>query len=385
MLITSQYGRNIRRRVINPSSVLEKQNMLSPEIQCLVDVFLSPDGIGRRYLFGRNENSEALAKVIDIDGFVDDYAELGSIWNGKPVVNSSDVPKQAIIVNCVYNSRPVTALKNIKQLGVAGVLAYSNLCYSLPTLVPLPNFVIETRADIEINQSKWEALSSSLDDEQSKQVLDDILSYRLTGNYASMTRYSFRPKDQYFEDFTACGSKEVFVDAGGFDGDTTEEFCKRYPEYKKVYLFEPSSGNLEKAKIRLKDCRDIDFIQLGLADIEEKLWFNPDEGPSSCINSSGSCQIDVTTLDLYINNKVTFIKMDLEGWELKALQGAKQHLIEDKPKLAIAVYHNASDFWQIFEYVKSIQKDYKVYLRHYTEGWSETVMYFIPKGITINE
>lgn len=365
-------------RVINPTSILDMQDKLSPEIKHLVDIFISPDGIGRRYLFGRNEHSAALAKLIDIDGFVDDFAEKGSIWNEKPVVNSRVVPGQAIIVNCSMCNMPVTAIKKIKKLDISGCLSYSDLSSARPDWIPLLNFVAKTRLDVKQNKLKWEALSSALADGQSKQVLDDILSFRLTGNYTSMVSYSFRPRDQYFEDFTGLGSQEVFVDAGGFDGDTTEEFCRRYPEYKKVYLFEPSSGNLEKAKIRLKDFRDIDFIQLGLSDTEEQLWFNAEGGSASCISSSGSCQINVTSLDRYMNNKVTFIKMDLEGWELKALQGAKKHIIEDKPKLAIAVYHNPSDFWQIFEYVKSIHKDYKVYLRHYTEGWSETVMYFVP-------
>ncbi len=364
--------------MINPSSVLEKQNMLSPEIKYLVDVFLSPDGIGRRYLFGRNEHSEALAKVIDIDYFIDDYAEQGTFWHGKPVVNSSEVTRQAIIVNCVYNSKPITADKKIKNLRISGALAYSDLINARPDFIPLPNFIEATRFDIQDNYNKWNTLSTSFHDEESRQVLDDLLKYRLTGDYTFMKSYAYRPRDQYFEDFLELGSQEVFVDAGGFDGDTTEEFCKRHPEYKKVYFFEPSSDNLDKAKIRLKDYRRIDFIQLGLSDKEEKLWFNTNGGSASCISSSGSCQINVTTLDRCIKNKVTFIKMDLEGWELKALQGAKQHLIEDKPKLAIAVYHNASDFWHIFEYVKRIQKDYKVYLRHYTESWTETIMYLIP-------
>jgi hypothetical protein len=43
-----------------------------------------------------------------------------------------------------------------------------------------------------------------------------------------MTSYSFRPKDKYFEDFLGLGSKEIFVDAGRFDGDTTELFVRRY-------------------------------------------------------------------------------------------------------------------------------------------------------------
>jgi FkbM family methyltransferase len=364
--------------MINPASIIAMQNQLSPEVKRLVDVFISPDGVGRRYLFGRNEHSAALAKVIDVDGFVDDYAEKGSIWNEKPVVNSSAVPKQAIVVNCSMCNMPVTAIKKIKNLGVAGGLAYSDLSSALPDLIPLPNFVAQTRSDVQQNQLKWEELSSALADKQSRQILDDVLSFRLTGDCTSMTPYSFRPREQYFEDFLGLGSKDVFVDAGGFDGDTTEEFCRRHPDYEKVYLFEPSLNNLNKAEIRLKNCRNVEFVQLGLSDTEGKVMFNPDGGSASCISSSGSCQIDVTTLDRYVDKKVTFIKMDLEGWEIKALQGAKQHIVKDFPKLAIAVYHNASDFWRIFEYVIGLRKDYKVFLRHYTEGWSETVMYFVP-------
>jgi hypothetical protein len=70
--------------------------------------------------------------------------------------------------------------------------------------------------------------------------------------------------------------------------------------------------------------------------------------------------------------------MDLEGWELRALNGAKRHIVEDHPKLAVAVYHDAPDFWRAREYVANLRTDYTIYLRHYSEGWSETVMYFIP-------
>jgi len=363
--------------MINFDPILDLQKKISPEVKRLIDVFVSTEGIGRRYLFGRNEHSEALSKVIEIDGFVDDYAKQGTIWHGKPVVNSSNVPKQAIVVNCSMCNMPVTAINKIKNLNVSGGLAYSDLNIALPDLIPLPNFVADTRTDFQQNRSKWEAISSALADDQSRKVLDDILGFRLTGDCTSMASYAFRPREQYFEDFLELGRRDVFVDAGGYDGDTTEEFCRRYPDYEKIYLFEPSSNNLNKAQTRLKDFRDIKFVQLGLSDTEGKLQFNAEGGSASCVSSSGTCQINVTTIDRYIDEKVTFIKMDLEGWEIKALQGAMSHLVDDFPALAIAVYHNASDFWQIFEYVKNIHKDYKVYLRHYTEGWSETVMYFV--------
>jgi FkbM family methyltransferase len=278
---------------------------------------------------------------------------------------------------------PITAHKRLENLEIAGAIAYADLCKVFPDRFVLPNFVLETRDDIRLNQARWLSMSESLADDQSRRVLDDLLSYRLTGDYRFMRSYKVRIKDQYFEDFLELENDEIFVDAGGFDGDTTEEFCRRCPNYGKVLLFEPSLSNLIMAKARLSRYRSIEFIQLGLSDTVDVLWFNPNAGSASSISKSGSSQINVTTLDEHVNSKVTLIKMDLEGWELNALRGSQRHIQEDHPALAISVYHHASDFWCIFEFVFSLRQDYKVFLRHYTEGWSETVMFFVPKR-TIN-
>ena len=61
------------------------------------------------------------------------------------------------------------------------------------------------------------------------------------------------------------------------------------------------------------------------------------------------------------------------------MKGARRHILKDHPKLAISVYRHPSDFWRIPEYVLGLREDYSIYLRHYSEGWSETVMYFIPR------
>ena len=63
--------------------------------------------------------------------------------------------------------------------------------------------------------------------------------------------------------------------------------------------------------------------------------------------------------------------------ELNALLGAEKTIIRDKPLIAVCVYHNQKHFWQVPKYLIGIVPSYKVYLRHYTEGIFETVMYFI--------
>jgi len=86
------------------------------------------------------------------------------------------------------------------------------------------------------------------------------------------------------------------------------------------------------------------------------------------------------TLDSYVesNNiqKVDYIKMDIEGYELLALEGMKKTIQKFLPKLAISVYHLADDIVMIPEYIRSLYPNYKIYLDHFTYGSIETVMFF---------
>jgi len=365
--------------VLNLSAWLGSWGALPPAVRELLDAFASPAGRGRRYALGRNEHSAALAKAIELDGIVDDFAEPGALWCGKPVMKGTAVPRQAIVVNCSMCASPVSAARRLATLDIAGVLAFSDLCRGRPDRVPLPAFVRQTREDLVQNEARWRALEAALADAPSRQVLDDLLRYRTTGDYSVMQRYSVRPHEQYFEDFLGLAAGEVFVDAGGYDGDSTQEFCRRCPQYAKVYLFEPVAANLQKARARLDGLPAIEFLDLGLSDAAGALTFNADAGSASAVSGAGSSRIAVTTLDAQVTGRVSFVKMDLEGWEMPALAGSRRHILTDHPKLAIAVYHHASHFWGVLGLVMDLRTDYDVYLRHYTEGWSESVLYFVPR------
>lgn len=86
---------------------------------------------------------------------------------------------------------------------------------------------------------------------------------------------------------------------------------------------------------------------------------------SSSANSliSDNGDIEVTTLDEDIKDKITLIKSDIEGFEQKAIEGAKNHIINDHPKLLISVYHSNEDLWKIPKMIHELSSDYKFYLR----------------------
>lgn len=71
----------------------------------------------------------------------------------------------------------------------------------------------------------------------------------------------------------------------------------------------------------------------------------------------------MTTLDQDITEPVTLIKADIEGFEQKALEGAKHHILNDHPKLLFSVYHNNEDLWKIPQRIHQISPEYRFYLR----------------------
>lgn len=342
-------------------------------------LFLSPAVAAPRFLLGRNEHAAALLGVltVQVDGIVDDGA-AGQQWHDKPVIATGDLPADAMVVNCAMSIAPVAAAEKLEAQPLRLRLSYADLMRAQPQSIPLPAFVEEMRADVAAHPERWRRLREQFADETSKVVFDQVLAFRLSAAPQHMQGQSVRFAEQYFEDFLNLRD-EVFVDAGGFDGDTTEIFCTRYPDYRHVFLFEPSAKNMAAAKLRLAQRRDITFIEQGISDQPGTLWFNPDAGSASAVSSAGASSIEVTTLDKALSEPVSFIKMDLEGWEMRALDGARQHIRDDHPKMAISVYHSAADFHRIPDYIAAIRKDYDLYLRHYTQGWSETIMFFVPR------
>lgn len=100
---------------------------------------------------------------------------------------------------------------------------------------------------------------------------------------------------------------------------------------------------------------------------------------SSAIDKSGNTEIEVVRLDDFIpsDEKITFIKMDIEGAEIDALNGCKNILQKYKPKLAICIYHKPDDLWEIPLLIKRLVPDYKIYVRHYSNYLWETVCYAV--------
>lgn len=69
--------------------------------------------------------------------------------------------------------------------------------------------------------------------------------------------------------------------------------------------------------------------------------------------------------------------MDIEGYELAALEGAINTIKRTPPQMVISAYHKLEDLWTIPLYIKNIDKNYRIYLRHHSPMVWDTDCYVV--------
>lgn len=193
-------------------------------------------------------------------------------------------------------------------------------------------------------------------------------------------------EEQYFDLpqlKNAMSNQEYFVDAGSLDGRSAVCFKEWSGDrFGKVYIIEPDKKNLELCikNLQYYGIQKYEIISSGLWNKKTTLSFEENNNGTSKVmsQSEGNTKIPVDKLDDLINDGiVTFIKMDIEGSEYNALLGSERTIREQRPKLAICVYHKPDDIILIPSTILSFNPDYKLYLRHYSTIWGETVLYAI--------
>lgn len=122
--------------------------------------------------------------------------------------------------------------------------------------------------------------------------------------------------------------------------------------------------------------KKIECYNLGVGSRNENIFFDDNETETKCMIGETRGRL-VRIAEHLAGEKVSFIKMDLEGMEMAALKGADALIRKQKPKLAICLYHKISDFWNIPEYMLEMNPEYRLYIRQHTPHWPETVCYAI--------
>ncbi len=332
---------------------------------------------GKTFVLGRNKYAKSIERLTKVEAFVDDYTNE-TTYLGRPIIKMSSLPSDCLVVSCVVDGRPITALDRLRSRNVTSVVDYFTLLRLAPDVFEPVDYCEDNQADISTHLSSYKWLYDNLADEESKVTFRKVVLFRYTFDLDCMRGLTCRIDQQYWEPFVKFGPTEVFVDGGGYDGQTTLDFASRVKDYERIYYFEPSTEMMAVSIKRLGHLKDIEFFQKGLFSREGSITFDASAGSASRISDSGKSTIQLTTIDKVASRPISMIKLDIEGAEFDAISGAATQIRKHTPKLAICVYHNQSHFWRIPKLILELNDRYRIYLRHYSEGILETVMFFIP-------
>ncbi len=289
-------------------------------------------------------------------------------------------------------------LNSLAQKNSRGAL-HSILTYGL--LIPRKIVRIKRKRDTDLfyhtNRKNIDAILSLTTDDTSKEVIRTQLAFIKDYDYTNETEYlkkngllekhtQLLNTDEYFpQGIITLANNECFVDGGGFNGDTVREFTKRSSgNFDHIYCFEPDKKNFvdlvsEVKNLNLNDDK-VTYYPYGLYSENKKINFDQ-RGIGSSITEEGGDIIEVIRLDDLLTqeqkDKITFIKLDVEGSELEALTGMQGIIKKNRPKLAICVYHKTEHFWQVPFLIKSLNPDYKIYYRQHALSRLETVCYAV--------
>ena len=328
-------------------------------------------------LYGMGNGADMIIEELEklnihfADTFASDGFVRGQLFHGKKVLSLSQAEEKygEFIILTTFAVHDEKTLEFIKELSKRHRL------YS-PT-VPIAGKGLFTLDYIAKNEERFDRAYSLLADEKSKKTFLDVLNFKVSGK----PEYLFAcrsEKDEVYRNILKLSKNESIVDLGAYDGDTIREFLHfTGGEYRRIFAFEPDEKNFKKLSKKTEGMRALSLFNLGAWNKKETLHFEKKAGRSSHKSETG-IPINFDSVDNVITEPVSFIKMDIEGAEKKALDGAKETIKKYKPKLYVCAYHRNEDFFALPEKILSLNPDYNIFLRHhpYIPAW-ETNFYCV--------
>lgn len=349
-------------------------------------------------LYGMGNGADKILAVMAARGiecadfFASDGFVRGHTFHGKPVLSYTEIKEKygmgGFIVLLSFASSLPDVIAQIERIAEESEL------YAPDVPVVLSGDAVEDEIfDLpyfRAHEQELDALDACLADDRSRELLRDVLSYRLTGKLSYLTD-RVDERETVYKELLHAESFRRYADLGAYNGDTVREILPFAPALEEAYCMEPDPRNFRKLSEYGETETRTRVIPLNFAahDRRETLTFESSGNRNATLSKGNpACkkrkeiEADSLThlLEGYGSPHLDYIKYDVEGAEREAIKGCLPLIERDRPTLLVSLYHRREDLFALPLYLASLLKDYDFYLRRfrYIPAW-DLNLYAIPK------
>jgi FkbM family methyltransferase len=308
------------------------------------------------------------------------------LWNtsveGVAVLSPEDAARRyadsAAFVVTIWRGEGTDRMRNrmdqLLQLGCRTVVSFMPLFWKYAEAF-LPHYAVDLPHRVVEQADRVTAAFDTLEDDASRREFVAGVRWRTWGDFDSLGEPV--ATEIYFpEDLFTLSATEVFVDCGAFDGDTIRRFFSHVKPFEgAIKAFEPDPSNCARLRAYVAGLPPsigarITVFPYAVGKTREIVRFDA-TGTESAAVGAGSLEIESVPLDeVLADSRPTYIKMDTEGSEVDALEGARQVIGAHRPRLALCVYHRQNHLWEIPLSILRSYGGYRMFLRpQLLEGW----------------
>ena len=326
---------------------------------------------------------ECTKNNITIDGVIDD--NKGNTWfNNFVVLNSLETIKKTYSPIVVCTQRFGAVINHLDNLGYKNTIPLWALQIIKPKLFSCHQFYKDWTNELFKNRKKYSEIEKIFKDKKSIVTWRKIMLFKHTFNPRHLNSVVSYGDDYFPQDINLnLTKKEIFFDCGGWTGDTTEVFIKKFKKFKKIMIYEPSLIAIKKLKKKFNR-NNIIIKKVALNNKREIGYFYDSRDTSSTVHKGVKKDFIKIVMNTIDNTKLKkeniTIKMNIEGSEKKALIGAKRTIMENNTNLIICLNHKPTDIVELTKFILSLKKNYKYFLRTHDYGITQLVLYAIDKS-----
>lgn len=336
---------------------------------------------------------ELIKRDIEVLAFCDnDIRKVGTVVRGLPVWSFEQLKKNSvtkelnIVIQLGYQNEIYDQLIKNKVKGNV----YRELVFDLYILDRIKKI---EKSKILLLLEKYDEIISNLDEIKSREVYKASIEYLLTFNPKVIEDKISNGEQYYIDEVINNIGNRSMIDGGAYTGDTIEALSKmksKLPMH--IHAFEIGEENIRLLENKVNELQITELVtihKIALWETHEWLTMSAVSGAGITVAKAPEdnglddhIETEANSIDsIFLDENIGFIKMDIEGSELKALKGAELTIKRNRPILAICIYHNEEDLYQIPEYLQNILWNYDFKIRKYWYRAAEVVLYAIPKEL----